>query len=944
MAESQTKHKVAILGGGCGAMTAAFELTAPDLRDRFDVTVYQMGWRLGGKGASGRSRRGDFGQRIEEHGLHIWAGFYDNAFEVMKACYDELKRGPEVPIRSMHDAFSPQDLVTLMQKKEGDKDDWTPHYLKFPERPGDPRDDPDALEDFSVPVVCRLLCGWLLSDFCTCVPQGNLTAAPDLTKLSLPGHMANALSHVGRYWIRPEISATGASAPEPWMQFIHLVGAASNAVANGDLPLFDDGSDAVMFLLERFSDNYIAYLEKSERETGADHTVRKIAVDLAAAAIAGFFRDRLFLRGFESIDHLELRQWLRLNGARESSLNSFVMRAAYDYTFGYIDGETGADDRVVPKSAQLAAGTGIKGILRVLLTYRGHVFWHMNAGMGDIVFAPFYQLLKQRGVRFKFFHRVDGLDVGEDEFGRAAIKSIRLGQQAKVSGGKDYDPLITVKGLPCWPSTPKWELLENGAELKKGKELKDGGFDLERIDTGWKDVGKLTLKRGEDFDHVVLGIPVGDQGRICADLVAKDDRWHSMLQALKTVPTLALQLWSSWDSERLGWDKDQPALATSFAQPFNSWADLSLLIKREDWPADRPPGSIHYFCGPLKRSYGQGTADGYVKAQALNWFRKNIKHLWPKAPPDPESVLYKVTGGNAFDDQYWRANTKPSDLYVMSVPDSTRYRLPAGESGFANLFLAGDWVLTDLNAGCVECAVMAGRDAAEALIAESRPRYWETELLHVTVRGTEGAAVLGANLAHEVIETLNDTGHAVFVTTVHGIADLVIALGDNGAAAMRGSMVGPREPSHLSIPVPGHDDRSKYKTLGHATSDSKSSPAAQLQQQHAGIVEPVYALNRLVDGVRKAVLEPATPAPRRAGQSETPAVTGAATSLAQSMSGAVDALNQAVLGSQQVGGRLQRRSTGAPAQGMVDQLSSVFVTTASSMNQALGQLSTRNRR
>ena len=50
------RTKVAVLGGGVGGMTAAFELTAtPELRERFDVTVYQLGWRIGGKGASGRN-------------------------------------------------------------------------------------------------------------------------------------------------------------------------------------------------------------------------------------------------------------------------------------------------------------------------------------------------------------------------------------------------------------------------------------------------------------------------------------------------------------------------------------------------------------------------------------------------------------------------------------------------------------------------------------------------------------------------------------------------------------------------------------------------------------------------------------------------------------------------------------------------------------------------
>ena len=48
------KTKVAVLGGGLGAMAAAYELTCTaELRERFEVTVYQQGWRLGGKGASG---------------------------------------------------------------------------------------------------------------------------------------------------------------------------------------------------------------------------------------------------------------------------------------------------------------------------------------------------------------------------------------------------------------------------------------------------------------------------------------------------------------------------------------------------------------------------------------------------------------------------------------------------------------------------------------------------------------------------------------------------------------------------------------------------------------------------------------------------------------------------------------------------------------------------
>jgi len=101
-ADSARRARVAILGGGVAGMTVAYELSRGNWREDFeDITVYQYGWRLGGKGASGRGSHG----RIEEHGLHIWLGFYDNAFRMLRECYEELGRGAESPIRDIESAF-----------------------------------------------------------------------------------------------------------------------------------------------------------------------------------------------------------------------------------------------------------------------------------------------------------------------------------------------------------------------------------------------------------------------------------------------------------------------------------------------------------------------------------------------------------------------------------------------------------------------------------------------------------------------------------------------------------------------------------------------------------------------------------------------------------------------------------------------------------------------
>ena len=97
--------RVAVLGGGVGAMVAAYELASGPRAEDYCITIYQQGWRLGGKGASGRNA--EQGQRIEEHGAHIWFGFYENAFDVMGRAYQELQRPPGAPLRSLWDADSP---------------------------------------------------------------------------------------------------------------------------------------------------------------------------------------------------------------------------------------------------------------------------------------------------------------------------------------------------------------------------------------------------------------------------------------------------------------------------------------------------------------------------------------------------------------------------------------------------------------------------------------------------------------------------------------------------------------------------------------------------------------------------------------------------------------------------------------------------------------------
>ena len=118
------KTRVAILGGGMSALTAAFELTEHDPDgSTYDITIYTLGWRLGGKASVGRdASRHD---RAYEHGLHIWAGFYDNAFDVVKRLYAGLGEDPD----AWKSCFAPLNHFTVM---ETDGVAWKPWLMEFP--------------------------------------------------------------------------------------------------------------------------------------------------------------------------------------------------------------------------------------------------------------------------------------------------------------------------------------------------------------------------------------------------------------------------------------------------------------------------------------------------------------------------------------------------------------------------------------------------------------------------------------------------------------------------------------------------------------------------------------------------------------------------------------------------------------------------------------------
>lgn len=670
--------KIAILGAGVGGMATAFALTNREgFAAEHEVTVYQMGFRVGGKGASGRNAAHQ--QRIEEHGLHIWLGFYDNAFRVIRQAYAEMEKAPDNPFRTWEDAFKKHSLI-LLEEKVGSA--WKSWPIDFPEDsrlPGDPGEPAPTIWSYVEKLVA-----WMDKH----VSASHLGAPSEVpARVTERPFLARALSELGA-----DVDAIAKTFEAASMEVGRdaLAGAVHLAGALADDPAQHD--PAHRGLLLDLLDEFFAWLKKKlEGEIASSDIARRlfIALELGYLHTYGMLKDGVLENGFTTIEGFDYVEWLRSHGGSELALTSAPIRGFYDLVFAYEDGDVARPN--------FSAAVAVQAALHVVFDYKGAIFWRMQAGMGDTVFTPLYSVLRKRGVKFEFFHKVENLGLSADA---RSIETVRIGRQVALAGAS-YDPLVTVGGLPCWPSAPLYDQIEP----KMAAELRERSVDLESYSNGWQNAEERTLVRGTDFDAVVLAIPPGAISRLCPELIAASAAWRDMVANVGTVATQAMQLWLEPSLAELGWTLPSPVM-DAYVEPQNTWADMSHLLVREAWGgAQRTPKNVAYFCGPLDDVAGEtpGRSLARVAETSTAWLRDNVAFLWPSF--DFAKII----------ESFFRANVEPSERYVLSKKGTARFRLPPGGSGFDNLYLAGDWTDSGFNAGCVEAAVISGLLAAKAI-------------------------------------------------------------------------------------------------------------------------------------------------------------------------------------------------------------------------------------
>jgi uncharacterized protein with NAD-binding domain and iron-sulfur cluster len=718
------RPRIAIIGGGVGSVTAAIQLSSQGWRARFrSITLYQQGWRLGGKGASGRGP----GLRIEEHGLHIWFGFYENAFRMMDLCHQELdqlarKGQPRWPLAftNVEDSFQPFGEISLTDHDGCDWKLWTADFFEFTDdRPWiqpDPRPPGARPDDWSVEYYAGR-CLHLAADLAWSLLDSNqglrLGAAPP--------------AGITRQWesLDEAAGALWAALGGPIQGILRAAGGVFDRLSvevveeSTVLQMLDLTFQGLQIVLDFLRGRY-------DRLVRAEDDVRRAwyVVDVMVALVRGLIEDGVIAAGsFDVVNGIDFREWLLAHGARDESADCALVRTViYDLAFAYRGGD--------PQRPACEAGTALRGLLRTFFTYRGALMWKMNSGMGDTIFAPLYELLIKRGVEIRFFNRVEAVRAAGGK-----IREIEIDVQADVPAAtkpRDYlrPGQPSARDEPAlWPSDPSYLLSERGT--RSINPIAPGVYESWFADPAQTRVGTHTLKLGartDGFELVVFGLPISCVENIAPDLPARSRRWKAATEALETVPTQAVQLWLAKPATALC-ETDPGIVAGGFVEPFDTWADMHHLVSQE-----RVDGSVTvaYFCNVLADSPAppRGEADEWlaaqqehVRQQALRFLSRDIASLWPRGTNPLTRELYwdllvDPSDGRdeaRLDAQFLRVNVEPSERYVLSVPGSSACRIAPDDTDFGNLYAVGDWTACTINAGCVEAAVISGMVAANGI-------------------------------------------------------------------------------------------------------------------------------------------------------------------------------------------------------------------------------------
>jgi uncharacterized protein with NAD-binding domain and iron-sulfur cluster len=694
-----TARRVVVIGAGVAGLTTAHELTRTEAaRSDWTVDVFEMGHRIGGRLFS--AHRPEASGRNEEHGLHVWFGFYDNAFRLAHDVWGSVRKPEGCPWSTIWDALRPISA--------------SDHGLPGP-------------EGFVVRRVIHTRNSDVPGVSAARTFTGQLTGLLDLLR-ALPATLNSMLraEHESPAHVPETPSATLWPTPTDasWLRdvdraFTQVLGALRERIGRDDPPAAAASEERrrraarTERLLRRLHRPIVRRLRRmAGSRPAALEVVRLIDLGLAIMRGANNVEDGIFEDGdLDRVSGWELGAWLRRHGADEDTTRHCrVVEFLYDGPFAYLRG-----DRTRPV---IEASAGLRLLFRFLFGHKYSVAFLMSAGASETLVAPLYALLRDRGVRFHLFHRLQRIDVDP-----TSRRVIRLHFVRAARALDDYDPIVVHDGLLGLRPDPDWSRLEDGAALEaRGVSF----YSRFAPDRGESDVVIWEVDR--DFDDVVLALPLGavapdgDGFSPVAGWLNHHPAASACLERLHLVPTVAAQLWFREPADAIGL---RNRAVVTWAQPFSIVCDMSPVIAHERW-ASPGPASCAYLCGawPLEAPT-RPSSDREAPMRDLQRARAALRAQLDAHAPTlfaPSATLHGTEGvPDPIDAQYVRANVEPWDLADLPLPGADAVRLEATDTGVDNMVLAGSWLRTTMNMTSVEAAVSSGLAAARGLGAEVRP-------------------------------------------------------------------------------------------------------------------------------------------------------------------------------------------------------------------------------
>ena len=775
---SSGRRQVAVLGAGPSGLAAAFALTKTG---RFDVHVYQMGWRAGGKCATGRDQS-DY--RSLQNGSHYLFGCYHNSFSLIRQAYAVLGSSDDPDkecFGRLEEEFESRNLLVGVQRYRRDPDvvpvDGAPWYRYMPQNMASPGDDAKLPTKFDWAIIIFQfalgfgidLCALLLSSiynglfFRHSGPERFVGLRVCLWLFPLDPFDRSLRARLmraplwpirwlfnGFFWLLSKVLHA--------FSYITVLLLPARLRAGFRRTFSWIGNRLLWFV--RASTKWLLLASLRLPTTGSNAVQRSLILsDLAVTLLVGYFRDGLNRPGgFERIDREDFKAWLTRHGAHEDTVESSLITTWYDAVISYKNGDK--------EHPECSAGVAVQSMLRALLTYKGAFAYQMRAEVGDSFIAPVVKALETLGVQFHFYTRVKHVVVSPEA---RRVKRIELDVQCEHHGLGAEFMNVKDRRFPkrerrkSWPAKPLH--CEACAALDPALDsYYSAHYVAKRTLLAREEAPAGT---GEVFDLVVAALPLGmmedvlvrekhpserlaegEDTRPGADaetaneLISVADTepaWKDCFGHVRHTESQALRIWfkvplQPAGGRSLGWTQSPPILS-GYRWPFNTWEDNSQATHIQNFGPNEEAKSIATVFGPLQTGEGSIRELRHFERQrqvaessAWNFVVSNMVPLWPGLKNEGAEYgvdwnsfvdLENRSGPKRFNWQHVATNVGPLESYVQAAPNTLQYRLRADESQFSNLFLAGDWIRNGIEVGSVEGAVISGLKAARMIAGES---------------------------------------------------------------------------------------------------------------------------------------------------------------------------------------------------------------------------------